>query len=380
MAQKRIRVGVIFGGRSGEHEVSIRSARGVLSALDPARFEPVLIGIDRAGRWQACDARALLGAPGNDEAVGQGALVPTTVASALAPPSDRSLASQFAVDVFVPLVHGTYGEDGTLQGLLEMAGAAYVGSGVLGSSVGMDKDVSKRLLRDAGLPVVDYLVTRRSTRLKGARPHSEQAEALFEERVEGELGFPCFVKPANMGSSVGVYKVKRRAELAAALDGASQYDHKVLVERGVDAREIEVAVLGNDEPEASVPGEIVPTHEFYSYESKYIDENGASLLVPAPLDPIEAREVQGLAVRAFQALELEGLARIDFFLERGTGRWFVNEVNTLPGFTEISMYPRLWQASGLSYRDLVTRLIELAVERFERRRTLSVERRLPSAT
>jgi D-alanine-D-alanine ligase len=177
-----------------------------------------------------------------------------------------------------------------------------------------------------------------------------------------------------------VYKVKRRAELAAALDGASNYDHKVLVERGIDAREIEVAVLGNDEPEASVAGEIVPTHEFYSYESKYIDENGASLLVPAPLDPIEAREVQGLAVRAFQALELEGLARIDFFLERGTGRWFVNEVNTLPGFTEISMYPRLWQASGLSYRDLVTRLIDLAVERHERRRTLSVERRLPAAT
>jgi D-alanine-D-alanine ligase len=233
----------------------------------------------------------------------------------------------------------------------------------------MDKDVSKRLLRDAGLPVVDYLVTRRS-----AHP----ADALFEERVEVELGFPCFVKPANMGSSVGVYKVKRRAELALALEGAGQYDHKVLVERGVDAREIEVAVLGNAEPEASIPGEIVPTHEFYSYESKYIDENGATLLVPAPLDPIEAREVQGLAVRAFQALELEGLARVDFFLERGTGRWFVNEVNTLPGFTEISMYPRLWQASGLSYRDLVTRLIELSVERFERRRGLSVERRLPA--
>lgn len=378
MAQKRVRVGVIFGGRSGEHEVSIRSARGVLSALDPARFEPVLIGIDRAGRWQRCDSRALLGAPGTNEAVGQGALVPTSAASSIAAPSDKTLAAQFAVDVFVPLVHGTYGEDGTLQGLLEMAGAAYVGSGVLGSSVGMDKDVSKRLLRDAGLPVVDYLVVRRSAQRLQQR--SEQADALFEERVEGELGFPCFVKPANMGSSVGVYKVKRRAELAAALSGASQYDDKVLVERGIDAREIEVAVLGNDEPEASVPGEIVPTHEFYSYESKYIDENGASLLVPAPLDPIEAREVQGLALRAFQALELEGLARIDFFLERGTGRWFVNEVNTLPGFTEISMYPRLWQATGLSYRDLVTRLIELALERFERRRTLSVERRLPSAT
>jgi D-alanine-D-alanine ligase len=369
MAGKRVRVGVIFGGRSGEHEVSIRSARGVVSALDPARYEPVLIGIDRAGRWQRCEAQALLGAAGTDEAVGQGTLVPTSSASALAAPGDRSLAAQFAVDVFFPLVHGTYGEDGTLQGLLEMAGAAYVGSGVLGSSVGMDKDVSKRLLRDAGLPVVDYLVTRRS----------RLGDAVFEERVEGELGFPCFVKPANMGSSVGVYKVKRRAELAAALAGAAQYDHKVLVERGVDAREIEVAVLGNSEPEASVPGEIVPAHEFYSYESKYIDENGATLLVPAPLDPIEVREVQALAVRAFQALELEGLARVDFFLERGTGRWFVNELNTLPGFTEISMYPRLWQASGLSYRDLISRLIELAVERFERRRTLSVERRLPSA-
>lgn len=370
MASKRMRVGVVFGGRSGEHEVSIRSARGVLAALDPARFEAVPLGIDRQGRWHRLEARALLGAgsePAALQVVGEGALVPAAPV-AITATGQGSLTPELAIDVFFPVVHGTYGEDGTLQGLLEMAGVAYVGSGVLGSSVGMDKDVSKRLLRDAGLPVVDFLVAR----------SGGPVDVLFEERVEAELGFPCFVKPANMGSSVGVHKVKRRSELAAALAEAGRYDRKLLVERGVDAREIEVAVLealGGGPPRASLPGEIVPRHEFYSYDSKYLDENGAELLVPAPLEALEVREVQELAVRAFAALELEGLARIDFFLERGTGRWFVNEVNTLPGFTEISMYPRLWEASGLSYRDLVTHLIELALERHARRRALSIERR-----
>jgi len=368
MSERRLRVGIIFGGRSGEHEVSVRSARGILSALDPARFEPVLIGIDRSGGWQLIEPRALLATAGEQAdraSVGQGALVraPASV-EALERNEVGDLRGRFGVDVFFPIVHGTLGEDGALQGLLEMAGAPYVGCGVLGSAVGMDKDVSKRLLRDAGLPVVDFVV---------ARAERQQAPELAR-RVEAELGYPCFVKPANLGSSVGVAKVRAAVDLPAAIAQAFRFDHKLLIERAVDAREIETAVLGGSEPAVSLPGEIVPSHEFYSYEAKYLDPKGAELLVPAPLSPEQAREVQGLSLRAFDALELEGLARIDFFLERGSGRWFVNEVNTLPGFTEVSMYARMWQQSGLGYRELLTCLIELGLARFEARRALAVER------
>jgi D-alanine-D-alanine ligase len=367
MSSRRLRVGVIFGGRSGEHEVSVMSARGILKALDPSRYEPVPIGIDREGRWQLIESRALLEAPAAAaaQAVGEGALVhaPSTGA-ALVHAGASDLRGQFGVDVFFPIVHGTQGEDGALQGLLEMAGAPYVGCGVLGSAIGMDKDVSKRLLRDAGLPVVDFIVARAG--------HSN--DAAFGARVEAELGYPCFVKPANLGSSVGVVKVKAAAELPAALEQAFRYDRKLVIERGIDAREIETAVLGLSEPQVSVPGEIVPRHEFYSYEAKYLDPEGAELIVPARLDPSQTCEVQDLSLRAFEALELEGLARVDFFLEKGTGRWFVNEVNTLPGFTEVSMYARMWQHSGLSYRDLVSRLLELALERFQARRALETER------
>jgi D-alanine-D-alanine ligase len=372
MSQRRLRVGIIFGGQSGEHEVSVRSARGILQALDTSRFEAVPIGIDRSGAWQLVEPRALLAtaAPGGEQAVvGQGALVRSP--AALGPGPDElerreaaDLRGRFGVDVFFPIVHGTLGEDGALQGLLEMAGAPYVGCGVLGSAVGMDKDVTKRLLRDAGLQVVDFIV---------ARVGHVQPEELVR-RVTEELGFPCFVKPANLGSSVGVVKVRTPEELPAALATAFRYDRKLLIERAVDAREIETAVLGGVEPSVSLPGEIVPKHDFYSYEAKYLDPEGAELLVPAPLDPEQARSVQALSLRAFEALELEGLARIDFFLERGTGRWFVNEVNTLPGFTEVSMYARMWQQSGLGYSQLVTRLIELGLARFEARRALVTER------
>jgi D-alanine-D-alanine ligase len=367
MTPRRLRVGVIFGGRSGEHEVSVMSARGILNALDPARFEPVLVGIDREGGWRLVDPTALLG-PGTagSDRVGEGALARTVEASGTAlerrGPSD--LGGRFGVDVFFPIVHGTQGEDGALQGLLEMAGAPYVGCGVLGSAIGMDKDVSKRLLRDAGLPVVDYIVARSG----GA------ASNALATRVEAELGYPCFVKPANLGSSVGVSKVRSATELSAALTQAFRYDRKLVIERGIVAREIETAVLGLDQPQVSVPGEIVPRHEFYSYEAKYLDPNGAELIVPALLSDAQTREVQRLSLSAFEVLELEGLARVDFFLERDTGRWFVNEVNTLPGFTEVSMYARMWQASGLSYRDLVTHLIELALARFEARRALETQR------
>lgn len=367
MSERRLRVGVIFGGRSGEHEVSVMSARGILKALDPARFEAVPIGIDRDGRWQLVEPRALL-APGQagTDRVGEGALVrtndPASTALERREPSD--LSGRFGVDVFFPIVHGSQGEDGALQGLLEMAGAPYVGCGVLGSAVGMDKDVSKRLLRDAGLPVVDFVV---------ARAGGVAGPALAQ-RVQAELGYPCFVKPANLGSSVGVSKVRTPAELAGALDEAFRYDRKLVIERGIDAREIETAVLGLAQPEVSLPGEIVPRHEFYSYEAKYLDPEGAELIVPAPLSAEQTREVQRLSLRAFEALELEGLARVDFFLDRNDGRWFVNEVNTLPGFTEVSMYARMWQHTGLSYRDLVTRLIELALTRFEARQKLETRR------
>ncbi len=371
MTARRLRVGVIFGGRSGEHEVSVMSARGIVRALDPERFEAVLIGIDRQGGWQLIEPRALL-EEGRSEArqvVGKGALVaprPALVAggSAIQQSEVGDLRDRYGVDVFFPIVHGTQGEDGALQGLLEMAGAPYVGCGVLGSAVGMDKDVSKRLLRDAGLPVVEFIVVR-AERAVGPE---------LGARVEAELGFPCFVKPANLGSSVGVAKVYSRAELPGAVAAALRFDRKLVIERGIGAREIETAVLGLAQPEVSLPGEVVPRHEFYSYEAKYLDPDGAELLVPAPLSPEQTREVQALSLRAFEALELEGLARIDFFLERDTGRWFVNEVNTLPGFTEVSMYARMWQQSGLSYRDLVTRLIDLGLERFEARQALQTER------
>ncbi len=367
MSERRLRVGVIFGGRSGEHEVSVMSARGILKALDPARFEPVLIGIDRQGGWQLIEPRALLGQGAvGSERVGEGALVPTREApsTALERRELSDLSGRFGVDVFFPIVHGTQGEDGALQGLLEMAGAPYVGCGVLGSAIGMDKDVAKRLLRDAGLPVVDYIVARAG----------QPGHAGLAQRVQAELGYPCFVKPANLGSSVGVSKVRSAEEFPAALAEAFRYDRKLVIERAIAAREIETAVLGLTQPEVSLPGEIVPRHEFYSYEAKYLDPNGAELVVPARLTDEQTREVQRLSLRAFEALELEGLARVDFFLDRDSGEWFVNEVNTLPGFTEVSMYARMWQHTGLSYRDLVTRLIELALARFEARRALETQR------
>jgi D-alanine-D-alanine ligase len=366
VSERRLRVGVIFGGRSGEHEVSVMSARGILKALDPARFEPVLIGIDRQGSWSLIESRALLGqGTVGAERVGEGALVPTREVSttALERRELSDLRNRFGVDVFFPIVHGTQGEDGALQGLLEMAGAPYVGCGVLGSAIGMDKDVAKRLLRDADLPVVDYIVAR------AGHDHSGLAQ-----RVQAELGYPCFVKPANLGSSVGVSKVRSAAEFPGALAEAFRYDRKLVIERAIAAREIETAVLGLAQPEVSLPGEIVPKHEFYSYEAKYLDPNGAELVVPARLTDEQTREVQRLSLRAFEALELEGLARVDFFLDRDSGQWFVNEVNTLPGFTEVSMYARMWQHTGLSYRDLVTRLIELALTRFEARRALETQR------
>lgn len=353
---ERIRVGIVFGGRSVEHEVSVASATSILAALDPSRYEVSLLCVDTGGRWR-------LGAPGAlPEHAGAGEEV-----SLPAVPGDGTLVSAGAkrpvarLDVIVPIIHGTGGEDGSLQGFLELAGVPYVGSGVLGSALQMDKDVAKRLLRAEGIPVVPWLAARAGEIAAGA-------EALADAAIH-ELGLPLFVKPACLGSSVGVSKAKTRAELVEGLRQAARYDEKVMVERAVDAREIEVGVLGDERPEASVVGEIVPKREFYDYESKYVDED-TELLVPAPLDEATAERARALALRAFRLLEGAGLARVDFFLDRQTGELFLNELNSLPGFTEVSMYPRLWRASGLSYPALLDRLIELALARHRRRAAL----------
>jgi D-alanine-D-alanine ligase len=356
VSKGRIRVGVVFGGRSGEHEVSLKSAKSVIDAMDTERYEIVPIAITKEGRWlTSSDASLLLPeavVASGDRPVAlfgdptRGELVRLDAGASAAPP-DR-------LDVVFPVLHGTYGEDGTIQGLLELANLPYVGSGVLGSSAGMDKIAMKRLFRDAGLPVVDFTYFLRSQ-------WAADREAVLD-RVEAEIGYPAFAKPANLGSSVGISKAVDRASLAAALDEAARFDRRVVVERGVDAREIEVAVLGNDEPLASLPGEIIPHADFYDYETKYVSDV-AEYAIPARLAPELASEIQSLAVRAFEAVDAAGLGRVDFFVERGTDRVFVNEINTMPGFTTISMYPKLWEASGVSYRDLVDRLIDLAFDR-----------------
>jgi len=359
--QGKVRVVILFGGRSAEHEISILSARNVLAALDRARFEPVLIGIDKAGRWRPQTEKSLAGAIGDPRRLaledGSAPLVAAPAASVVQQALGRD-------DVVFPVLHGTYGEDGTVQGLLELADVAYVGAGVLGSSIGMDKDVAKRLLRDAGIPIVDFRVVTAAE--VAADPGAVAAKAA-------PLGYPLFVKPANAGSSVGVSKVRTPDDLGRAVAAALAFDRKILLERAVDAREIECSVLGNDHPEASVPGEIIVHHPdgFYSYDAKYVDADGAAWRIPAEIPAETERRVRELAVATFRALELSGMARVDFFLDRGSGALAVNEVNTIPGFTAMSMYPKMWEATGMSAQALVSRLIELAIERRDARRALA---------
>jgi D-alanine-D-alanine ligase len=349
------RVVLIFGGRSAEHEVSLLSARNILHALDRSKFDPFLIGIDKQGRWRREFAATLEAAAGNPRGVRLDDRAAVVDASILRPD-----------DVVFPVLHGTYGEDGTIQGLLELADVAYVGAGVLGSSVAMDKDVTKRLLRDAGIPIVDYAVVT-------AHEFAREPERCLAKATD--LGFPLFCKPANAGSSIGVSRVVRPADLPAALRAALAFDSKVLLERGVDAREIECAVLGNEEPQASIPGEIVLTHpdHFYSYDAKYVDADGAVFQIPADLPQAGLERVRELSIATFQVLDLAGLARVDFFLDRKSGALFVNEVNTLPGFTAASGYPKMWEASGIPIDRLVNTLIDLAQQRHRRRRALSLE-------
>jgi D-alanine-D-alanine ligase len=362
----RLRIGVLFGGRSTEHEVSILSAQSIIAAMDPQRFEAVPLYIDKNGRWLVGGSLKRL--VSEDTASTYVYLPPDPTHHALVPAQDGhghaspSSGSGEArrgglppLDAVFPVFHGLNGEDGTIQGVLELANIPYVGAGVLGSALGLDKIYMKRAFAAAGLPIVDYLpITRRQY---------EQDPNAFIALVEERLGYPCFSKFANSGSSVGTTKAHDRAELVAGLHLAASFDRKLLVERAVDARELEVSVLGNDEPQASVVGEIVPAHEFYDYDAKYLDE-GSRLVIPAAIEGDLAENVRAMALRAFQAVDAAGMARVDFFMERKTGRVLVNELNTIPGFTRISMYPKLWEASGLSYPKLIERLVDLAIERF----------------
>ncbi|CAA9586021.1 MAG: D-alanine--D-alanine ligase [uncultured Thermomicrobiales bacterium] len=359
----KVRVAVLFGGQSAEHDVSLRSAQTVMGALDPDRYEVVPIGVTRDGRWlTGGDPHRQLAAASPLFALGAGEHPAGDVPPDAAVATDSgALAAGLdgEVDVVFPVLHGPMGEDGTIQGMLELARLPYVGSGVLGSAVAMDKAMAKTVLAQAGLPQAPWRLV--------ARKDWERDPNLVTEWIGGLFGFPCFVKPANMGSSVGVVKVHNAGELPAAMATAVAFDRRVIVEQAVDARELEVAVLGNDEPVASVAGEVVPVGEFYSYEAKYVDE-GSRLIIPADLEGKTLVYLQELAIDSFRALDLAGLARADFFLERGTDHIYVNEVNTLPGFTSISMFPLLWEATGVPLPELVDRLIGLALERAAARR------------
>ncbi len=390
---KKIRVGILFGGRSGEHEISLLSAASIFNAIDKDKYEVVPIGITKEGRWvTAADAERLLHGKfddhkhlraGDPEAT-PGAAVLAKGEAVVVPPEPQKHGSltpfetdasshaltrratdrAIDVDVIFPVLHGTFGEDGTIQGLLELADMAYVGAGVLGSAAGMDKDIMKSLFRAAGLPIVKHVTLLRS--------EWETDAKKVQKFVESKLKYPVFVKPANLGSSVGISKAHDRKDLGPAIEEAAKFDRKIVIEQGVGgrkqkAREIECSVLGNDNPKASLPGEIVPSTEFYDYNAKYLDE-GSQLIIPAKLTAGETKEVQRLAIGAFKAVDCSGLARVDFLMEPKSRKIYLNEINTMPGFTAISMYPKLWAASGVPYPDLIGRLIQLGLERHEEKK------------
>jgi D-alanine-D-alanine ligase len=352
--KNKIRVGIIFGGKSSEHEVSLLSAQTVYESLDKEKYDPILIGIDKHGRWHLCDPLRFLAHTDDPRRV---CLDGITEPLGIIPANDSSFlnvlnleASNPAVDVVFPIVHGTHGEDGTLQGLLKLAGIPFVGAGVLGSAVGMDKDVMKRLLRDAGIPVTPFLTF-----------HEFQKPILSFEQIVEQLGLPLFIKPANNGSSIGISKVNTKEEFDQAIELAFAYDRKILIEAFVQGREIECSIMGNHCPIASLPGEVVPKDDFNSWDAKYINDQ-CSFMIPARLDKDQIQQMQDIAIRTYQVLCCEGMARVDCFLT-DAGKFIVNEINTLPGFTKLSVFPRLWQASGVSYSKLVDHLIEYALER-----------------
>lgn len=354
-SSKKLRVAVLFGGRSGEHEVSLMSARSVMAALDPAKYEIFPVGITHEGGWLVGEHVLEKLEQGKTASLDHAFLFPEPGHPALYAIRNMKHVKISDIDVFFPVLHGTFGEDGTMQGLFELADVAYVGAGVAGSAVGMDKGIFKDVMRANGIPVVDWVILRRSEIEQDMEAAIRKAETLG--------AYPLFTKPANLGSSVGITKCNSRADLGEGLMEAAAFDRRILVERGVvHPREIEVSVLGNDEPIASVCGEVLPSREFYSYESKYVDGT-SGLVIPAQLPEETASQIREYAVRAYKAIDCAGMARADFFLEQETGRILLNELNTLPGFTSISMYPKLWNATGVSYPELVDRLIQLALER-----------------
>jgi len=354
------KVGILFGGKSAEHEISLLSAKNIYEAIDRTKFDPVLIGIDKTGRWLLNDAQQFLLNADNPALV---RLNPDGNPVSLKPESSGLISTEkmgnISLDVVFPILHGPFGEDGTIQGFLKLADIPFVGPDILGSAVGMDKDVMKRLLRDAQIPIGKFMVLKSHEKV----PAFSEAEAL--------VGSPFFIKPANMGSSVGISKVYNETEFTRAVEEAFLYDTKIIIEEFIPGREIECAVLGNEEPAASVPGEVIPTHDFYSYDAKYLDEYGAALKIPAEIDEVTKKRIQELAVKVFKVLCCEGLSRVDFFLKDGKpGEIVVNEINTMPGFTKISMYPKMWEECGISYSDLITRLIELAISRYDRNKKI----------
>ena len=358
----RLRVGVMFGGRSGEHDVSLMSARSILDALDPEKYEVTQIGIEHSGTWLVGDNVLEAMDSGVEEGLAQAVLLPDPNRPGLyslrmISGTGEALEQIAALDVIFSVLHGTFGEDGAMQGLFEVNGVAYVGSGVVGSAVGMDKGVFKDVMRANNIPVVESMLVLRSEFEAGMEAVLDRIESLVPSKP-----YPLFVKPANLGSSVGISKCHCRADLIEGLMDAARYDRRLVIERGVNAREIEVSVLGNDNPEVSVAGEVIPSREFYSYEAKYID-GSSGLLIPAPIPDEMADQVRKIAVQAYQVIDCAGMARVDFLLDKDSGEVFISEINTLPGFTKISMYPKLWAASGLPYPQLVDRLIELALER-----------------
>lgn len=368
---KKIRIALLFGGRSAEHEVSLQSAASVMQNLDPERYEPVLIGIDKQGRWwvdgkKQIAAEGSLSLPDGTQVILNSQTDTQESFGELIPLFEKHLSdlSSPTIDVAFPVLHGPMGEDGTVQGLLELAGLPYVSCGVMSSAIAMDKDIAKRIAMQDNISVAPYLV------LKQGQWHKQKQ--LWLDKIFQTLSLPVFVKPANLGSSVGIQKAKTLDQLSEAIETAFKYDTKILIEKAVNAREIEIAVLENadygEKPLASIPGEIISQHEFYSYEAKYLDEHGALLEIPAKLTEQQIQEAQSMAIAIFEALECEGMARIDLFLDKDSGKFYFNEANTIPGFTKISMYPKLWEASGIPYTDLLSHLIDLAIARHSRRR------------
>ncbi len=366
----KIRVGVLYGGRSGEHDVSLCSAASAVEALDKNKYKLTAIGIDREGKWYVQDKPQII--PHKDfgkvlalKKKGKWLVNHFQQNNQLHLYDLTNKNKKVTIDVVFPVLHGTFGEDGTLQGLLELAMVPYVGADVIGSSVGMDKDVAKRLLRETGIPVVSSITVNKSE-------WKANTQNIIQSAVE-KLGLPLFVKPVCTGSSVGVKKVKEKEQLQKAVNFAFQFDTRVMIEKAIDCREIECAVLGNENPQASILGEIVPKHEFYSYEAKYIDPDGAALIIPAQIDSSLSGKIRKSAIDGYKALGCSGMARVDFFLDKNTNEFYLNEINTLPGFTSISMYPKLWEATGIKYSKLLDKLIELALERHKKKMEIKTE-------